>query len=231
MKLKKCPFCGGKGELWNNKLTYRLYGVICEECDCMTPYFTTREEAIEAWNRRKPLEDIVEQLEQLQDIERLTGRGYCPEIDEEDSDRSCLTSELGCGYCAFEKAIEIVKSGGGDILLGLFIAIMRNPWRCKMGRLTKAELTTAIDIFSHPQSGDESDIFAAYTTARVAMKELKQYKDLEEAGRLIEVIRCSECEHYDTDGCADGCGWCDYWDIGRFTDGYCDKAKLKELKE
>ena len=54
---------------------------------------------------------VVEQLEQLQDIERLTGRGYCPEIDEEDSDLSCLTSELGCGYCAFEKAIEIVKGG------------------------------------------------------------------------------------------------------------------------
>ena len=56
-----------------------------------------------------------------------------------------------------------------------------------MGRLTKAELTTAIDILSHPQSGDESDIFAAYTTARVAMKELKQYKDLEEQGRLMEL--------------------------------------------
>ena len=64
MKLKPCPFCGRKGELWNNKLTYRLYGVICEECDCMTPYFTTREEAIEAWNRREPIDKVVEQLEE-----------------------------------------------------------------------------------------------------------------------------------------------------------------------
>ena len=31
-------------------------------------------------------------------------------------------------------------------------------------------------------------------------------------------------------GCADGCGWCSHWDIGRFTDGYCDQAKLKELE-
>ena len=67
MKLKPCPFCGGKGELWNNKLTYRLYGVICEECDCMTPYFTTREEAIEAWNRREPMDEIVKQLEEFHD--------------------------------------------------------------------------------------------------------------------------------------------------------------------
>ena len=59
---------------------------------------------------------------------------------------------------------------------------------------------------------------------------LKNYEDMEEQGRLVEVIKCSECEHYDNVGCADGCGWCDYWDIGRFTDGYCDKAKLKELE-
>ena len=62
------------------------------------------------------------------------------------------------------------------------------------------------------------------------VQKLGRYEDLEEQGRLVEVIRCSECEHYDTVGCADGCGWCDYWDIGRFTNGYCDKAKLKEME-
>lgn len=56
-----------------------------------------------------------------------------------------------------------------------------------MGRLTKAELTTAIDILIHPQSGDESDIFGAHVTSVEAMKELKAYKDLEEQGRLIEL--------------------------------------------
>ena len=71
--LRRCPFCGGKGELWNNKLTYRLYGVICEECDCMTPYFTTREEAIEAWNRREPIDRIKELEEEIEELKTLTG--------------------------------------------------------------------------------------------------------------------------------------------------------------
>lgn len=63
-----------------------------------------------------------------------------------------------------------------------------------------------------------------------ALEKLAHYEDLEEAGRLIEIVRCSECEHYYTVGCVDGCGWCSHWDIGRFTDGYCDQAKLKELE-
>ena len=66
--------------------------------------------------------------------------------------------------------------------------------------------------------------------SRDVIDKLAHYEDLGEQGRLVEVIKCSECEHYDNVGCADGCGWCDYWDIGRFTDGYCDKAKLKELE-
>jgi len=40
--------------------------------------------------------------------------------------------------------------------------------------------------------------------------------------------RCGECSEYDTDGCSDGCGWCQIWDIGRFDDGFCDKFKPKE---
>ena len=70
---------------------------------------------------------------------------------------------------------------------------------------------------------------------RLMYVKLKHYEDIEEQGRLVEVIKCSECEHYDNVGCADGCGWCDYWDIGRFTDGYCDKAErlydLEGVKE
>lgn len=94
MRLKPCAFCGGKGELWNNKLTYRLYCVICEECDCMTPYFTTREEAIEAWNRREPIDEIVEQLDRAKD------------------EFSGGTLQEHYYWKGIEDAIEIVKSGG-----------------------------------------------------------------------------------------------------------------------
>ena len=42
-KLKKCPFCGGEAE---------IFWVICKECTAETKDFDTKEEAIEAWNRR-----------------------------------------------------------------------------------------------------------------------------------------------------------------------------------
>ena len=85
---------------------------ICNSADCANCF---SDKAFEQWIASQPTaydpDKIVEQLEQFQEFEKLTGIGYCPEIDVEDSDRSCLTSELGCGYCAFEKAIEIVKGG------------------------------------------------------------------------------------------------------------------------
>lgn len=46
--LKKCPFCGGKAEI----VGYKIFWVICKECTAETKSFDTREEAIEAWNRR-----------------------------------------------------------------------------------------------------------------------------------------------------------------------------------
>lgn len=47
-ELKKCPFCGGEAEIAG----YKIFWVICKECTAETKGFDTREEAIEAWNRR-----------------------------------------------------------------------------------------------------------------------------------------------------------------------------------
>ena len=54
------------------------------------------------------IDKVVEQLEAIQNFEMRTGKGYCPDRDTE-----CryMYSDLGCSYCAFEKAIEIVKGG------------------------------------------------------------------------------------------------------------------------
>ena len=46
-KLKSCPFCGGNAVIFKY-----LWQVRCEECMVKTSVFETREEAIEAWNRR-----------------------------------------------------------------------------------------------------------------------------------------------------------------------------------
>ena len=47
---------------------------------------------------------------------------------------------------------------------------------------------------------------------------------------IVEVVRCKDCEHYDTSNCGEGAGWCKVFNAGRFDDWYCSSAKLKELE-
>ena len=61
-QLKKCPFCGGEVvTVEGAKCNY----VICNICGSESALYDTREEAITAWNTRKPMERIVERLEEL----------------------------------------------------------------------------------------------------------------------------------------------------------------------
>lgn len=55
------------------------------------------------------IDKVVEQLEAMQNFEMRTGQNYCPDANEEEC--RYRYSDLGCSYCAFEKAIEIVKGG------------------------------------------------------------------------------------------------------------------------
>lgn len=59
IKLKPCPFCGGKGEIknetvWNQTRSY----VRCEKCFCQTDYiavspsYCAEKKAAERWNMR-----------------------------------------------------------------------------------------------------------------------------------------------------------------------------------
>ena len=49
-KLKPCPFCGGEAIIDGCDET--LWIVICKECNASIGYKETKEEAIEAWNKR-----------------------------------------------------------------------------------------------------------------------------------------------------------------------------------
>ena len=77
-KLKPCPFCGREAILVKNEHP-RLhrpsrngqYHVACYECDLMMGYdedyggqFDTKEEAIEAWNRRYTVADQARDIMQ-----------------------------------------------------------------------------------------------------------------------------------------------------------------------
>ena len=68
-ELKKCPFCGG--EAWLREFTDLNksinYYVECGYIECAvspeTAIFETPEEAVAAWNNRKPVDDVLERLE------------------------------------------------------------------------------------------------------------------------------------------------------------------------
>ena len=50
VKLKPCPFCGGEAK---TQSYYHDYAVYCRKCEAATRrFYPTKQEAIEAWNRR-----------------------------------------------------------------------------------------------------------------------------------------------------------------------------------
>ena len=62
IKLLPCPFCGVEAILHHNGLTEKDH-VTCLDCCCRTKDSITKEEAIKQWNTRKPMERIIEKLE------------------------------------------------------------------------------------------------------------------------------------------------------------------------
>ena len=109
MKLKSCPSCGGDDIRCEDKDTKSFY---CYECDLQSRKCETIEEAIEAWNRREPIDKIVEQLESLNIgtvlCDKCEYRKDCDEFVEECNPSDWIDL---CGMVTKLKAIEIVKGG------------------------------------------------------------------------------------------------------------------------
>lgn len=65
-KLLPCPFCGGEAKVatcdW--LFSVRDYWIYCRSCDCSSGRYHSKDQAIKAWNKRKPMDYIVEQLEE-----------------------------------------------------------------------------------------------------------------------------------------------------------------------
>ena len=114
MKIKPCPFCGGEAQVneryRSGTANRKMYWISCSACGISQQHDNTsgyryQSKAIDRWNRRKPLEDIVEQLEKQK---------------TEEADNSLKLSLLGererarehsYGALCLNDAIEIVKGG------------------------------------------------------------------------------------------------------------------------
>ena len=64
MELKPCPFCGGEAKVVvQHKSIRKPYVVVCEDEECMASvgiFSVTKEDAIDRWNRREPIDKISE---------------------------------------------------------------------------------------------------------------------------------------------------------------------------
>ena len=107
IKLLPCPFCGGDNlGFYHNHLFRDGYEVRCYDCHFGLQESRTKQEAIEAWNTRKPMERIIERLEEelkLSDIEK-----------ERCIRENPLQFDEAKGYSTgISNAIDFVKEEGG----------------------------------------------------------------------------------------------------------------------
>lgn len=109
-KLLSCPFCGGEAVIKEYiSCGRKYYSVGCHNDSCMVEPFTdgfrTLQTAIIKWNTRKPMERIVERLEeQVNSWEKvynvIKNRGY--------------TDDYTVGaYDGYRNSVTIVKEEGG----------------------------------------------------------------------------------------------------------------------
>lgn len=119
-ELKPCPFCGGEAKIVKYCGKKTIVYVECTNClaymgnqRIMTSsnrgkeYFESEEKLINAWNTRKPMDNIVEELEEMIRPKQLYFckyvKGGCKHLDNDAKD---------CMECIVEQAINIVKAGG-----------------------------------------------------------------------------------------------------------------------
>ena len=93
VKLKPCPFCSGKPKMATCDWGYSVkeYWYYCSSCGCETQKYHSKEDAAEQWNTRKPIDNIVERLEEFYDENEF---------------------EINSGF--IETCIDIVKGGVED---------------------------------------------------------------------------------------------------------------------
>ena len=103
LKLLNCPFCNGKAEFVKIGIAkdIQLGFVRCTECGIRLRQGNCTEDfARDEWNRRTPMANIVEKLEELKK-EDLQG---CEKVSQE-----VCNNYFDCGLCLIDRIINIVK--------------------------------------------------------------------------------------------------------------------------
>lgn len=103
VKLKPCPFCGGENIMLDKTKEDTLHLVVCRNCVAQVSGFT-RDGAIRAWNRRKPMEDIVAELEKRKSYNQMMLKKF-PKMGTVENAIYKTQRDT------YENAIEIVKGG------------------------------------------------------------------------------------------------------------------------
>lgn len=98
-ELLNCPFCGGEAEF----ATSDRHWIWCKNCGVETEYCYETDDAIKAWNTRKPMDRIVERLEAMK------MRYFLTIANTGDEKLDAVYEEVGN---AIDKAIEIIKEEG-----------------------------------------------------------------------------------------------------------------------
>ena len=85
-ELKRCPFCGGEVRFVKTGCSSRgkighLYCDGCKESFFKNDRWHTESELYETWNTRKPLERVIERLEEQEE----ECKKYWDEFDDEDA--------------------------------------------------------------------------------------------------------------------------------------------------
>lgn len=103
-QLAKCPFCGGEAILESDIVGKgkELWYVSCKS-DCVTQYgySTTKEGAIEKWNKRAPVDKVIERLEEAKLVVEIDDDHIFPESDVDEF--------FELEVVALSDAIEIIK--------------------------------------------------------------------------------------------------------------------------
>ncbi len=122
IKLLPCPFCGsedikdfGSSAIGGLSL---LYYVTCCECHCRTVVKSTKEEAIQAWNTRKPIERIIKKVQERQKFHKEI-------YNENEKELEWAVSRFNINSCervkavqgnvieAYDYSLAVVKEEGG----------------------------------------------------------------------------------------------------------------------